>query len=158
MDGDHGVDESYRATSRAQHALFTELRDQRVELEGLLLKPNMVLSGYTTPEQAGVEEVAAETVRCLRHNVPAAVPGVVFLSGGQPELAATEHLDAMARLGPHPWQLSFSYARALQNVAMELWRGDPANVDAAREAFLHRARMNGLARAGSYEPGLERAA
>jgi fructose-bisphosphate aldolase class I len=157
MDGDHGLDESYRATSRAQHALFTELRDQRVELEGVLLKPNMVLAGYSAPA-APVDDVAAETIRCLRHNVPAAVPGVVFLSGGQDDLAATAHLDAMARLGPHPWQLSFSYARALQNVAMELWHGDPANVEPARAAFLHRARMNGLARAGSYEPGLERAA
>ncbi len=157
MDGAHGLDESYRATSRAQHALFTELRDQRVELEGLLLKPNMVLAGYSAPE-ASVEDVAAETVRCLRHHVPAAVPGVVFLSGGQPELAATAHLDAMNRLGAQPWQLSFSYARALQNVAMELWRGDPANVAAARAAFLHRARMNGLARAGGYSPELEHAA
>jgi fructose-bisphosphate aldolase class I len=157
MDGDQGLDESYRATSRVQHALFTELRDQRVDLEGLLLKPNMVLAGYSAAA-APIEDVAAETVRCLRHNVPAAVPGVVFLSGGQDDLAATAHLDAMARLGPHPWQLSFSYARALQNVAMELWHGDPANVEAARAAFLHRARMNGLARAGSYEPALELAA
>jgi fructose-bisphosphate aldolase class I len=156
MDGTHSLAEAYRATSRAQHALFTELRDQRAELEGLLLKPNMVLAGYSA-EPAPVEEVAAETLRCLRHHVPAAVPGVVFLSGGQPELAATEHLDAMNRLGPQPWQLSFSYARALQNVAMELWRGDPANVEAAQQAFLHRAEMNGLAREGQYSPELEAA-
>jgi fructose-bisphosphate aldolase class I len=158
MDGTHTIDEAYHATARAQHALFTELRDQRVELEGLLLKPNMVLAGYDAPEQPSVEEVARQTIRCLRHHVPAAVPGVVFLSGGQPELAATEHLDAMNRLGPHPWQLSFSYARALQKVAMDLWRGDSGNVEAARRAFLHRARMNSLARAGSYSPELERAA
>jgi fructose-bisphosphate aldolase class I len=155
MDGTHTIEASYRATARAQHALFTELRDQRVELEGILLKPNMVVSGYAGSNQAGVEEVAHETIRCLRHHVPAAVPGIVFLSGGQNDLAATAHLDAMARLGPHPWQLTFSYARALQNVAMELWHGDPANVDPARHAFLHRARMNGLARSGSYEPRLE---
>src|SRR5215471_15804385 len=108
MDGAHSIAESYRATSRAQNALFTELHDQRVELEGLLLKPNMVLSGYAAPEQAGVERVAGETVRCLRRHVPAAVPGIVFLSGGQPDVAATEHLNAINRLGPQPWQLAFS--------------------------------------------------
>jgi fructose-bisphosphate aldolase, class I len=158
MDGAHTIDESYRATSRTQHALFTELHDQRVVLEGTLLKPNMVLAGYDCPEQASVEEVAQETIRCLRHNVPAALAGVVFLSGGQDDLAATAHLDAMTRLGPHPWQLSFSYARALQNVAMELWRGDPAGAAAAQQAFLHRARMNGLARSGGYSTELEQAA
>jgi fructose-bisphosphate aldolase, class I len=157
MDGSHGIAESYRATSRAQNALFTELHDQRVELEGILLKPNMVLSGYSASAQAGVEEVAEETVRCLRRHVPAAVPGIVFLSGGQPEVAATEHLNAMNRLGPQPWQLAFSYARALQNVAMELWRGDSANVAPAQQAFLHRARLNGLARSGQYSADLESA-
>jgi fructose-bisphosphate aldolase class I len=158
MDGTHSIAEAYRATSRAQHALFTELRDQRVDLEGILLKPNMVVSGYAGSDQAGVEEVAEQTIHCLRHHVPAAVPGVVFLSGGQDDVAATAHLNAMNRLGPQPWELSFSYARALQNVAMEAWRGEPANVAAAQEAFVHRARLNALARAGRYSPELEAAA
>jgi fructose-bisphosphate aldolase class I len=158
MDGSHSIAEAYRATSRAQHALFTELRDQRVDLEGLLLKPNMVVSGYSGSEQAGVEEVAEQTIRCLRHHVPAAVPGVVFLSGGQDDVAATAHLNAMNSLGPQPWQLSFSYARALQNVAMDAWRGEAANVAAAQEAFVRRARLNALARSGQYSPELEAAA
>jgi fructose-bisphosphate aldolase class I len=155
MDGAHTIDESFHATSRAQRALFTEVHDQRVELEGLLLKPNMVLSGYDSPEQADVRQVAEATIRCLRHNVPAAVPGIAFLSGGQPDRLATEHLNAMAALGPHPWPLAFSYARALQNPAMEAWRGSAENIAAAQQAFLHRARMNSLARSGSYSPELE---
>src|SRR5262249_46029730 len=146
MDGSHGVAESFRATSRAQHALFTELRDQRAELEGVLLKPNMVLAGYGGDPGPG-DEGARETVRWLRHHVPAAVPGVVFLSGGQPDVAATEHLNAMNRLGPQPWELGFSYARALQNPAMERWRGERENVEAAQAGFLHRCRLNALARA-----------
>src|SRR5256714_14350115 len=100
MDGTHTIEESYRVTARVQHAVFTELRDQRVDLEGMLLKPNMVLSGYDCPEQASVQEVAEQTIRCLRHHVPPAVPGIVFLSGGQSDEAATEHLDAINRLGP----------------------------------------------------------
>jgi fructose-bisphosphate aldolase class I len=145
-------------TSRVQHAVFTELRDQRVELEGMLLKPNMVLSGYDAPEQASVEEVAEATIRCLRHNVPPAVPGIVFLSGGQSGERATEHLDAMNRVGPQPWQLSFSYGRALQDAAQHAWSGSPDKVAAAQQAYLHRARMNGLARDGSWSRKLEQAA
>jgi fructose-bisphosphate aldolase class I len=155
MDGDHTIDRSYAVTSRVQHAVFTELRDQRVAFEGMLLKPNMVLSGYECSEQASVEEVADATVKCLLHNVPAAVPGIVFLSGGQSDEAATVHLDAINKLGPHPWQVSFSYGRALQAPALKTWRGDAANVPAAQTAYLHRARLNAAARSGSYRPELE---
>jgi fructose-bisphosphate aldolase class I len=141
-----------------QHAVFTELRDQRVELEGMLLKPNMVLPGYDCPDQASVEEVAKQTLRCLRHHVPAAVPGIVFLSGGQPDERATEHLNAINALGPQPWELSFSFGRALQAPAQKAWAGSPANVAAAQRAYLKRARLNGLARSGQYSPELEQAA
>jgi fructose-bisphosphate aldolase class I len=158
MDGTHTLEEAYRATARVQHAVFTELRDQRVELEGMLLKPNMVLSGYDCPEQASVAEVAEQTLLCLRRHVPPAVPGIVFLSGGQSDEAATEHLNAMNALGPQPWELSFSYGRALQAPAQQAWRGAAENVAAAQRAYLHRARMNGLARTGGYAPELERAA
>jgi fructose-bisphosphate aldolase, class I len=155
MNGDHTIERSFEVTSRTLHAVFTELRDQRVHYEGMLLKPNMVLSGYECPQRAGVEEIAVETLRCFRRHVPAAVPGVVFLSGGQSDEDATAHLDAMNRLGPHPWELSFSYGRALQAPVLKAWSGDLANVAAAQQAYLHRARMNGLARAGSYDPALE---
>jgi fructose-bisphosphate aldolase class I len=155
MDGDHTIERSFEATSRTLHAVFTELRDQRVHFEGILLKPNMVLSGYDCPQQAGVQEVAEQTVRCFRRHVPAAVPGIVFLSGGQSDEAATAHLNAMNAMGPHPWELSFSYGRALQAPALKAWGGDPANAAAAQHAYLHRARMNGLARSGSYSPGME---
>jgi fructose-bisphosphate aldolase, class I len=158
MDGTHSIDTAYHVTARVQHAVFTELRDQRVEFEGMLLKPNMVLSGYDAAGRANVEEVARLTIRCLRHHVPAAVPGVVFLSGGQSDELATEHLDAINKLGPQPWQLSFSYGRALQAPAQKAWAGSPDNVPAAQQAYLKRARLNGLARAGQYSPGLERAA
>jgi fructose-bisphosphate aldolase class I len=155
MDGTHTIEEAYHVTSRVQHAVFTELRDQRVELEGMLLKPNMVLSGYECPEQADVATVAEQTIRCLRHHVPAAVPGIVFLSGGQSDEAATEHLNAINQLRPQPWELSFSYGRALQAAAQNAWRGSPDNVLAAQQAYLHRTRMNGLARDGRWTPELE---
>ena len=155
MDGGHTIECAYHATARTQHAVFTELHDQRVQLEGMLLKPNMVLSGYDSSEQAGTEEVARATIKCLTHNVPAAAPGIVFLSGGQTDEAATAHLNAMNAMGPHPWELSFSYGRALQAPALKAWRGDPANVPAAQEAYLHRARLNGLARSGDYSPEME---
>ncbi len=157
MDSAHTIEESYRATSRAQHALFTELHDQRVELEGTLLKPNMVLSGYDCPVQADDEQVADLTLRCLRHNVPAALPGVVFLSGGQPDEAATARLNAINALGPHPWELSFSFARALQAPPLAAWAGSAEKVPAAQELFLHRAKLNGLAREGRYSAELEHA-
>jgi fructose-bisphosphate aldolase, class I len=157
MDGTHTIERAYHVTSRVQHAVFTELRDQRVELEGMLLKPNMVLAGYESPQQASVQEVAEQTIRCLRHHVPAAVPGIVFLSGGQSDELATEHLNAIVSLGPQPWQLSFSYGRALQAPAQKAWAGSAGNVAAAQQAYLERARLNGLARDGRYSPELERA-
>ncbi|HZQ66010.1 MAG TPA: class I fructose-bisphosphate aldolase [Gaiellaceae bacterium] len=155
MDGDHSIETSFDVTSRTLHAVFTELRDQRVHFEQMLLKPNMVLSGYEARDRAGIQEVADQTVRCFRRHVPAAVPGIVFLSGGQTDEDATAHLNAMNATGPHPWELSFSYGRALQAPALKAWRGDPANVPAGQQAYLHRARMNGLARSGSYSPDLE---
>ena len=158
MDGDHDIETAYRVTSRVQNAVFTELHDQRVELEGMLLKPNMVLSGYDSPEQASDDDVAEWTLRCLRRNVPAAVPGIVFLSGGQSDEDATARLSAMNARGPHPWQLSFSYGRALQAPALKAWGGDAENVEAGQRAFYHRAKMNGAARSGLYAPAMETAA
>jgi fructose-bisphosphate aldolase class I len=155
MDGDHSIETSFDVTSRTLHAVFTELRDQRVHFEQMLLKPNMVLSGYEAPQRAGVQEVAEATIRCFRRHVPAAVPGIVFLSGGQTDEDATAHLNAMNAIGPHPWELSFSYGRALQTGALKAWAGEVANVQAGQAAYLHRARMNGLARSGSYSPDME---
>jgi len=158
MDGDHTLERSFEVTSRVQRAVFAELAEQRVELEGMLLKPNMVLSGYECPVQASVEEVAEATLRCLRDEVPSAVPGIVFLSGGQSDEDATEHLNAInAAPGPKPWELSFSYGRALQHAAQTTWRGEPANVAAAQAAYLHRAHMNSAARSGTWSADLEAA-
>jgi len=158
MDGDHSIERSYEVTSRTLHAVFTELRDQRVQPEGMLLKPNMVLSGYEASRQASHEEVAAETMRCFYRHVPAAVPGIVFLSGGQSDEDATANLNAMNAIGPHPWQLSFSYGRALQAPALKAWGGKHENVEAAQRAYYHRAKMNGAARTGMYAPEMEREA
>jgi fructose-bisphosphate aldolase, class I len=158
MDGDHSIERSFEVTSRTLHAVFTELRDQRVHPEGMLLKPNMVLSGYDNADQASHEEVAAETIRCFKRHVPAAVPGVVFLSGGQSDEDATTNLNAMNKLGPHPWQLSFSYGRALQAPALRAWGGKEENVEAAQRAYYHRAKMNSAARTGMYAPEMEREA
>jgi fructose-bisphosphate aldolase, class I len=158
MDGDHSIERSFEVTSRTLHAVFTELRDQRVHPEGMLLKPNMVLSGYEHPDQASHEEVAEHTIRCFRRHVPAAVPGIVFLSGGQSDEDATANLNAMNALGPHPWQLSFSYGRALQAPALKAWAGREENVDAAQRAYYHRAKMNSAARTGMYAPEMEREA
>ena len=155
MDGDHTIERSFDVTSRTLHAVFTELRDQRVHFEQMLLKPNMVLSGYDCAQQASAQEVAEQTVGCFRRHVPAAVPGVVFLSGGQSDEDATAHLNAMNAEGPHPWELSFSYGRALQAPALKAWGGSTENVEAAQQAFYHRAKLNGLARSGSYSPDLE---
>jgi fructose-bisphosphate aldolase class I len=158
MDGDHTIERSFEVTSRTLHAVFTELRDQRVHPEGILLKPNMVLSGYSASEQASHEEVAHETLRCFKRHVPAAVPGIVFLSGGQSDEDATANLNEMNKLGPHPWQLSFSYGRALQAPALKAWGGKTENVEAAQRAYYHRAKMNGAARTGMYAPEMEREA
>jgi fructose-bisphosphate aldolase, class I len=158
MDGDHSIERSFEVTSRTLHAVFTELRDQRVHPEGMLLKPNMVLSGYDHPDQASHEQVAHETIRCFKRHVPAAVPGIVFLSGGQSDEDATANLNAMNAIGPHPWQLSFSYGRALQAPALKAWGGKEENVQAAQRAYYHRAKMNSAARTGMYAPEMEKEA
>lgn len=155
MDGDHSIERCYEVTLETLRAVFDELAEQRVLLEGMLLKANMVISGKDCPHQAGVEEVARATVELCRRAVPAAVPGIVFLSGGQSNELATAHLNAMNRLGPHPWELSFSYARALQGPAIETWRGDETRYEEAQRALVHRARLNSEARYGRYEPGME---
>jgi fructose-bisphosphate aldolase class I len=155
MDGDHTIEQSLKATGRVLQALYVELHDQRIDLRGTLLKTNMVLSGYDASNRASVDEVAEHTLECLYRHVPAAVPGIVFLSGGQSDEDATAHLNAMNRTGPHPWELSFSYGRALQAPALKAWGGDAANVEKAQEAYLHRAKMNGLARSGDYSPEME---
>jgi fructose-bisphosphate aldolase class I len=158
MDGDHTIEQCFAATDAALDHLFRSLRDQRVVPETMLLKPNMVLSGAKCPRQAGAEEVAEATLHCLRRSVPAAVPGVMFLSGGQSPERATQHLNAMNTMpGPRPWALSFSFARALQAPAMDAWRGSPAAVAAAQQAFLHRARLISAAREGRYTPEMEQA-
>jgi fructose-bisphosphate aldolase class I len=158
MDGTHTIERAYEVTSAVLEGVFRSLYDQRIAYEGMLLKPNMVLPGYECPTQVSDEEIAEATVRCLRHVVPAAVPGVVFLSGGQSDEEATSRLNAMNRIGPHPWELSFSYGRALQQPALKAWKGDDANRDAAQRAYHHRAAMNGAARFGKYSPDMERAA
>jgi fructose-bisphosphate aldolase, class I len=157
MDGDHPIERCEAATRDTLAAVFDALRRMRVRFDGMLLKPNMVLSGSDCPTQAGVEEVAAATLAVLRDTVPASVPGIVFLSGGQSDEAATAHLNAMNRLGDAPWQLSFSYGRALQAPALKAWKGEPAKRPAAQQAYLHRARLNGTARSGSYTEAMETA-
>jgi len=159
MDGTHTVERAYSVTSRTLQAVFTELYDQRVDFEGMLLKPNMVLPGYDAQEQASHEEIARMTITCFKRTVPAAVPGVVFLSGGQTDEDATARLNAMNALGEDlPWQLSFSYGRALQAAAQKAWGGNADNRDTAQRAFYHRAKMNSAARTGTYAPEMEREA
>jgi len=155
MDGDHCIEDCYDVTTAALDALFSELKDAEVELEGILLKPNMIVPGKKCPEQADVQRVAELTVRCLKSCVPATVPGVVFLSGGQSEQLATEHLDAMNKLGDLPWALSFSYGRALQQSALNTWRGEADNIPAAQAAYAHRAKCNMLAANGKYAVDME---
>jgi fructose-bisphosphate aldolase class I len=157
MDGGHTIERSFDVTSRVQHAVFTELRDQRVEPEGMLLKPNMVLAGYDSGQEASPDEVAEWTLNCLRRHVPSAVPGIVFLSGGQSDEHATANLNAMNARGPHPWELSFSYGRALQAPALKAWHGREENVEAGQQAFYRRAKFNSAARSGSYAPEMETA-
>src|SRR2546423_13607327 len=156
MDGDHTVDTSYRITSKVLNALYTELHDQRIELEGTLLKPNMILSGYDASEQADDDEVAELTIRCFERHVPAAVPGIVFLSGGQSDEDATARMNAMNARGPHPWELSFSYGRALQAPAQKAWLGDAANVEAAQKAFYRPAEVAKRHHPASHPPAGER--
>jgi len=157
MDGSHTIERCYEVTEATLASVYHALHGQRVALEGTLLKPNMVLSGAGCPKQAGVKDVAEATVRCFRRTVPTAVPGIVFLSGGQSPELATEHLDAMNRMGQHPWELSFSYGRALQAPPLAAWGGRDANVQAGQKAFFHRSRLNGAARYGQYTREMERA-
>jgi fructose-bisphosphate aldolase class I len=156
MDADNTIERCYEVTARTLHAVFAELDRQGVALDGMLLKPNMVISGKKCPTQATAAQIAELTVDCFLRHVPAAVPGIVFLSGGQTEVEATENLDAINRVGG-PWPLSFSYGRALQASALDAWRGDATNVEAAQAAFVHRARMNALAAAGEWNADLEQA-
>jgi fructose-bisphosphate aldolase, class I len=156
MDGDHTLARHYEVTETTLRALFRELAAHRVHLEGLLLKVNMVLSGTTCSQQATVVEAAQATCRCVRRTVPAAVQGIVFLSGGQSDVRATEHLDALNRIGHAPWELSFSFGRALQAPAMKTWAGLAANVPAAQQALLHRASCNSAARFGTYTAAMEK--
>ncbi len=156
MDGGHSIEESYRVSERTLRALFTELFDQRVEREGTLLKTNMVVSGYESSDQADVDTVAEYTIRCLKNTCPGSVPGVVFLSGGMSDEDATARLNAMNQRGPHPWELSFSYGRALQAPALKAWGGETANAEAAQQAYYRRAKFNGAARTGSYAPEWEK--
>ena len=158
MDGSHSIDDSATTTGRVLQAVYTELHDQRVDYRGTLLKPNMVLSGYDAPGRAGVDEVGDATLDVFYRHIPAAVPGIVFLSGGQTDEDATAHLNAMNKQGPHPWQLSFSYGRALQAPALKAWGGKPENVEAAQRAFYHRAKLNSAARSGMYAPEMEKEA
>jgi len=157
LDGNHTAEKSERVHERTLETLFHELFRQDVVPEYVILKASMVVSGKENPQQAGVQEVAERTLRVLKRTVPAALPGVVFLSGGQTDLNATAHLDAMNRMGA-PWPLTFSYSRALQAVALNAWRGQAGNVSAAQKAFHHRARMNSLAAKGQWNANLEKQA
>jgi fructose-bisphosphate aldolase class I len=158
MDGEHSIKDSSRVTGRVLNAVYTELHDQRVDLRGTLLKPNMVLSGYDGSNRASVEEVADATLDVFYRHVPAAVPGIVFLSGGQSDEDATAHLNAINASGPHPWKISFSYGRALQAPALKAWAGKPENVEAGQRAYYHRAKMNSAAQTGMYAPEMEQEA
>jgi fructose-bisphosphate aldolase class I len=156
MDADNTIETCHEVTARTLHTMFGELARQDVDLRGALLKPNMVISGKACAEQASAEKIARLTVDCFLDHVPASVPGIVFLSGGQTELEATENLNAINALAG-PWPLSFSYGRALQASALKVWGGEPGNAEAAQAAFAHRARMNALAAAGEWSAELEQA-
>jgi fructose-bisphosphate aldolase class I len=161
MDGEHSthcIDECYRVSEWTLRAVFRELYDARVNLEGMILKPNMVIAGQKSANQASAQEVAEKTVKCLKATVPSSVPGIAFLSGGQSDQAATEHLNLMNAIGGLPWALTFSYGRALQAAALSAWGGKAENVAAGQRAFAHRAKMNGLAALGKWEAKLEKAA
>ncbi len=158
MDGDHDVDRCYEVTEFVLKETFQELYYQRVALEGMVLKPNMTVPGKKGAKRASVAEVAEKTVRLLKACVPAAVPGIAFLSGGQSDEEATAHLDAMNKIGSLPWNLTFSYGRALQAAPQKAWSGRTENVAAAQRAFAHRARMNGLAALGQWKADLEKKA
>jgi fructose-bisphosphate aldolase class I len=158
MDGDHSIDRCYEVTELVLKQQFQELYYQRVALEGMVLKPNMAISGKKAAKRAGVEEVAEKTVKLLKACVPGAVPGIAFLSGGQSDEEATAHLDAMNKIGNLPWALTFSYGRALQAAPQKAWSGKSENVAAAQRAFSHRATMNSLAAKGQWKQDLEKKA
>ena len=157
MEGDHDIDDSFVVTEEVLHTVFFELYSQGVNYEQMVLKPNMVLSGYDGSDRAGIDEVADATLQCLARTVPAAVPGIAFLSGGQSDEDATAHLNRMNQIveGNKPWNLSFSYGRALQQPALKTWMGKTENVGAAQEALLKRAKLNGLATMGEYSSDME---
>lgn len=157
MDGDHDLARCQAVTEAALTAVFAQLNAHNVLLEGMLLKPNMVISGKKAANRADVDAVAAATVATLKRCVPAAVPGIVFLSGGQSSVEATAHLDAMNKIGDLPWALSFSYGRALQEDALKAWQGQAGNVASAQAVFTHRAKMNGAAAVGAYSADMEQA-
>lgn len=157
MDGGHTLERCADVTSRALDATFVELRAHRVDLAGMILKPNMVIAGKKSSVRPGIKEVAAATVECLKNYVPATVPGIAFLSGGQSSADATAHLSAMNALGPLPWQLSFSYGRALQDEALKAWSGKEGQFKAGQTAFARRAKLNSLARTGAYQQQMEAA-
>jgi fructose-bisphosphate aldolase class I len=161
MDGplaNHDADTCYAATEKTLKEVFSELKLADVNLRGIVLKPSMVIAGKKSPKQASAKEVAEKTLRLLRSVVPADVPGIAFLSGGQSDQQATEHLSLMNEAGKHPWRLTFSYGRALQAAAIKAWAGKAENVPAAQKAFLHRVRMNSLAASGRWAPDLEKQA
>lgn len=158
MDGSHDIARCDEVTRQVLQAVFAELAEQRVALEGIILKPNMVISGKGSVRQATVEEVAERTIAALKATVPSAVPGIAYLSGGQTDEQATAHLDAMNRIGGFPWKMTFSYGRALQAAPQRAWSGKEENVAKAQAAFHHRARMNGLASLGQWEAKLEKKA
>ena len=155
MDGNHTIERCYEVSERTLKKVFEELANEDVYLPGILLKPNMVVSGSDCSVQGDMAAVAEMTVKCLTESVPAEVPGIVFLSGGQSEVEATEHLNAMNKLGNHPWSLSFSYGRALQQSALKTWNGQKDNLEATYAVFHHRAEMNSLACLGEYTSSLE---
>ena len=155
MDGSHSIDDCYNVTSRVLKSLFHHLKDKNVDIKGTILKPNMIISGTNCIEQAGVQEVAEKTVKCLLENVPEDLPGIAFLSGGQSDIDATAHLDAMNKIGGFTWKLSFSYGRALQQAALKAWMGKEENMNNAQAAFSHRALMNKNAALGKWNKDLE---
>ena len=155
MDGTHTIEESYQLTTETLYTVFYELASQGVELEGMVLKPNMVLSGYDCSEQASIQEVAEMTVDCFFNTVPAAVPGIAFLSGGQSDELATAHLNAMNQIDGTPWNLTFSFGRALQVPALKAWSGKADNIPTAQEELMKRANFNGLATKGEYSSDME---
>ena len=157
MDGDHNINKCYDVTAEVLNKVFASLNEQRVSLNGIILKPNMVISGADAKDRADIVTVASATVKCLTEHVPEEVPGIAFLSGGQTSEEATAHLNAMNEHGPHPWQLSFSYGRALQAQPLKAWSGEASNINAGQKAFIKRSRLNSLARTGNYNPLMEEA-